>query len=156
MDSSATSGDGSGVAGNYVADAASDLSRGKTTAETTVPARVETGQLIPQPHGGALRNGGTNRGGPGRPPSEIRAACRADFDALRGKLVAIARSRKAKDVDKVRAINVLGKYGLAETLSAADVNHALEQTVAEIVEFMGRDGAGGLLARIAPIWLQIG
>ena len=37
---------------------------------------VETGELRPQPHGGALRNGGTNKGGSGRPPSEIRSACR--------------------------------------------------------------------------------
>lgn len=27
------------------------------------------------PHGGALRNGGTNKGGPGRPPDEFKAMC---------------------------------------------------------------------------------
>ena len=36
--------------------------------------------LIPQPHGGALRNGGTNKGGTGRPKNEIRDTARRNFD----------------------------------------------------------------------------
>lgn len=38
--------------------------------------------LAPQPHGGALRNGGTpgNKGGTGRPKNEIREAARRDFE----------------------------------------------------------------------------
>lgn len=38
------------------------------------------GELVPQPHGGAIRRGGTNAGGPGRPPSRIKEALRKDFD----------------------------------------------------------------------------
>jgi hypothetical protein len=51
----------------------------KTTGATT----VAVGALIPQPHGGALRNGGTNRGGPGRPPDAVRAAYR-ELGATKG------------------------------------------------------------------------
>ena len=40
----------------------------KSTRKSTVPV----GELIPQPHGGALRNGGTNKGGSGRPPDAWR------------------------------------------------------------------------------------
>jgi hypothetical protein len=47
----------------------------KSTAQTTDSLPV--GALRPQKHGGALRNGGTNKGGPGRPPDEIRALLRA-------------------------------------------------------------------------------
>ena len=47
----------------------------KTTAKTTVAASAVP-VLIPQPHGGALRNGGPNVGGPGRPKNEIRAKLR--------------------------------------------------------------------------------
>lgn len=38
--------------------------------------------LAPQPHGGALRTGGTpgNKGGTGRPKNEIREAARKDFE----------------------------------------------------------------------------
>lgn len=45
----------------------------KTTAET---AKQPT--KIPQPHGGALNSGGTpgNKGGPGRPPSVLKAFTR--------------------------------------------------------------------------------
>jgi len=36
----------------------------------------KTGELIPQPHGGAIRWGGTNKGGAGRPRDEFRAELR--------------------------------------------------------------------------------
>lgn len=38
---------------------------------------MPVGALVPQPHGGALRNGGTNRGGSGRPPDKFRDSLRA-------------------------------------------------------------------------------
>lgn len=44
----------------------------KTTAKTTA--------LVPQDHGGALRQGGTNAGGPGRPPSAVRAVLREAYE----------------------------------------------------------------------------
>ena len=37
-------------------------------------------EMRPGKHGGMLRTGGTNRGGPGRPASEIRAKVRGSFD----------------------------------------------------------------------------
>jgi hypothetical protein len=36
---------------------------------------------IPGRNGGTLRNGGTNKGGTGRPKNEIREAARRDFEA---------------------------------------------------------------------------
>ena len=47
------------------------------TAENTVP---KTGTLIPQTHGGALRYGGTHKGGPGRTPDELRGTIRQIID----------------------------------------------------------------------------
>lgn len=41
--------------------------------ETTAKTTVAVGDLVPQPHGGALRNGGTNKGGPGRPTKAFKA-----------------------------------------------------------------------------------
>ena len=46
--------------------------KGKTTAKTT----AVIGELIPQPHGGALRNGGPNKGGTGRPKKAFKKFCR--------------------------------------------------------------------------------
>lgn len=45
--------------------------------------------LVPQKHGGALRIGGTNKGGPGRPPDEFKAAlAKLADDAVRAGHVA--------------------------------------------------------------------
>lgn len=124
----------------------------ETTSETTPPV----GSLsIPGQHGGTLRRGGTNRGGPGRPPSAIRAACREKFDKLIPKLNSIARAKKSKDADKVRAIDVLGKYGMGQAVSIEDVKACLRQTTEEIREFLPADQAEVLLGRIRPIWLNL-
>jgi hypothetical protein len=73
---------------------------------------LPTGALVPQSHGGALRNGGTNKGGPGRPPSVLR-------EKMRGALVdripiaaQIADDPKASQADRLRALDFLAKYGL--------------------------------------------
>lgn len=69
---------------------------------------------IPQPHGGALNAGGTpgNKGGTGRPPSEVR---RAFLEALQGgpaALQAIIASSASRDADRIAAIAAAAKIGL--------------------------------------------
>jgi hypothetical protein len=62
----------------------------KTTAKTT----VATGALVPQPHGGAIRHGGKNKGGPGRPPKAYKqflADCLND-GAGREELLSVVRN----------------------------------------------------------------
>jgi hypothetical protein len=133
-------------------------SAGKTTAETTErPSAPGTAVAkVRQPHGGALNAGGTPGNKGGRPPSAIRQACRGDFDQLRGKLVTIARSRKALDRDRIRAIDVLGKYGLGEQqFAASDVRYALEQTTETIREMLPPAQAEALLSAISSFWLGI-
>jgi hypothetical protein len=66
-------------------------SRHKTavkTAEGVQPAGQGSTGLRPQRHGGGLLPGGLpgNKGGTGRPPSQIRAALRASYDARMGFL----------------------------------------------------------------------
>jgi hypothetical protein len=123
------------------------------TDEAKTPAK--TPEMAPQEHGGAIRRGGTNRGGPGRPPSAIRATAREKFDRLIPKLDQIARARKSKDSDKVRAIDVLGKYGMGQAVSVEDVKACLRQTTEEIREFLPPEQAEVLLGRIRPIWLNL-
>lgn len=48
-----------------------------------IPRGFATGVLVRQPHGGALRNGGTNRGGPGRPSSAFKKFYRELLEAQR-------------------------------------------------------------------------
>lgn len=89
----------------------------KTTAKST--GRV-VGELIPQPHGGALRNGGPNAGGTGRPPSEIRKKLRGSFEDRVKVLEAIADDTKASPADRMRALDLMGKYGLGTTMTETD------------------------------------
>lgn len=56
------------------------------TVEPETTGQTPVGHLVPQPHGGALRHGGTNRGGPGAPPSAIRAGLRGSYEQRRAFL----------------------------------------------------------------------
>lgn len=52
------------------------MAKAKSTKKTP-----KVGELVPQPNGrGALRFGGTNKGGPGRPPDAWKARMRALAD----------------------------------------------------------------------------
>lgn len=55
--------------------------RRKSTGKARLKGR-RLGELVPMPHGGALRAGGTNRGGPGRPSAELRAMSRVQYARL--------------------------------------------------------------------------
>jgi hypothetical protein len=66
---------------------------------------------MPGKHGGTLRRGGTNKGGPGRPPAAVREACAKSFDARVPVLERIADDTKATSRDRMMAMDLLGKYG---------------------------------------------
>lgn len=78
----------------------------KTTAETVV-------SKVPQPHGGALNSGGTpgNRGGTGRPRSELRADLRALLDGP-GREVLHRVLQSENVLVALRALDLVAKYGL--------------------------------------------
>lgn len=61
--------------GRHLVDRA-DSSRFAPPGPFAGAERVGVGELVPQPHGGALRRGGTNKGGSGRPPDAFREFCR--------------------------------------------------------------------------------
>lgn len=67
----------------------------------------------------------------------------------------IARRKTSKNADRIRAIDVLGKYGMDATVRVADVKHALRETQRELYDFLPRDQADALLAKIRPHWLAI-
>lgn len=97
--------------------------RKKTTAQTTA--------LIPQDHGGALRPGGTNAGGPGRPPSAIRAVLREAYEdripflqALAdGKPITLRTATSSKHSDGKRTVESKRRVftpGVADRLAAME------------------------------------
>jgi hypothetical protein len=68
-----------------------------------------------------LRRGGTNKGGTGRPPSVIREKLRGSFDKRVKVLEQIADGKLAASVaDRLKAIDLLAKYGLGTTVTETD------------------------------------
>ncbi len=94
------------------------VSRNKKPQKTPVKTPVKTTALVPQAHGGAIRQGGNpgNRGG-GRPPDLIRQRCRESFDKRIPILEQIADDRLKKGSaqpnvrDRILALDVLAKHG---------------------------------------------
>jgi hypothetical protein len=112
------------------------------------------GKII-QAHGGALYRGGVPGNNGGRPPSAIREKARESLVKLMPKLDQIAKARKSKNSDKIRAIEVLAKIGMDHAISIEDVKSALRETTQEIFDFLPRDQAEALVARLRPIWRKL-
>lgn len=102
--------------------------RKKSPGKTPVKNK---GELVPQPHGGALRRGSRkgNTPGTGRPPSVIREQLRGSFADRIAILEAIASGEAVEKVrfpdgtesevmksasvsDRLKALDLLAKYGL--------------------------------------------
>jgi hypothetical protein len=89
--------------------------------------------LVPQSHGGALLTGGVrgHAGGPGRPPSALRERLRGSFAQRVAVLETIADDPGADSQDRIRAVDVLAKYGLGtlREVSADEVRERLRATI---------------------------
>lgn len=85
----------------------------RKTIETTSKARLSdapVGALVPMPRGGALRNGGPNRGGSGRPPESIRVRSRDMYDSVLDQIE--ARDLSTASLGELALIaNTVARYG---------------------------------------------
>lgn len=81
-------------------------------------------KLVEQAHGGAILQGGNpgNKGGPGRPPSALRERMRGSLEERLKVLEEIADDSDSRPADRIRAVEVLARYGLgsAHELSGPD------------------------------------
>lgn len=146
-------------------------STGKTSERAAAPNVPETGALVRQPHGGALRYGGTNRGGTGRPPSAIREQLRGDFDRRRrilreiadGKAMVRVRDAEGKETeslvsaaprDRLRAIDIMGKYGIGTVreLTVDHVSSRLEETYRVLIQELDPETFKRIDERLAEVW----
>ena len=122
------------------------------------PTPPKPGDLVKPPHGkGFLRHGslpGTNAGGTGRPPSAIRERLRGSFEERIAILEEIADGAQQAAADRMKAIDLLGKYGLGTTkeLTVEHVKDRLQQTIRAIYEVLPKEQADAVLTRIEPLW----
>lgn len=74
-------------------------------------------------NGGRLRRGNPgNKGGLGRTPSEIRQKLRGSFADRVKVCEKIADDPKASPSDRLRALDLLAKYGLGTTITETDTD----------------------------------
>jgi hypothetical protein len=105
-----------------------------TTAKTTVP----TGTLKPQPHGGAIRHGGTNKGGPGRPPKtykEFLADC-LDDEIGRNEFLSVIRDSHHPAYSTVLAKAMLHVLGAPVRAQSTDANPERPPRVHRLVDLL--------------------
>lgn len=118
---------------------------------------VKWGELVPQPHGGALRRGSLpgNTPGTGRPRNELRDMLR-NF-AWEKWPDMLARWGDLTDDQQMRALDTALKYGLGtqtEAVTPEDLKDAAKRIVQEIVtilldeEHWPREKVQGVIARI--------
>ena len=117
---------------------------------------MNTVERIPQKHGGALLAGGQpgNRGGLGKPPSALRERLRGSLEQRIEVLEEIADNPDALDRDRIKAVDILGKYGLGtlRELSVEDVRERLRATLELLKQELHEDDADRLIARLRGIW----
>ena len=108
---------------------------------------TNTGAPIPQAHGGAIHAPGNpgNKGGPGRPPSEIRSACREHGYTQIENLGRLAEDLKAGKIEmsvteQTRLSEALNKYGVGTSIAyTLDEEEAVNHCVAVAQEQFGVD-----------------
>lgn len=94
--------------------------------------------LVAQPHGGALRVGGTNKGGTGRPPNRVRELAKL---AVEDSLPIIAEMVKGGEnvypSQQIQAFKVLADIGLPKEV----IQTVLTQDSAAIMEYVAMAAA---------------
>ena len=114
---------------------------------------------IQQPHGGALLSGGVpghDGQNAGRPTSELRARLRGSFSDRLPVLEEIADDPNAVPRDRIRAVDILGKYSMGQS-SAVDtelVREKLSATIDVVRNTLPEDEAVALITRLKGIWTR--
>lgn len=130
----------------------------KGTRKTSRKSSRAGGKLKPAPvresNGGLLRIGNPgNVGGPGRPPSDIRAQLRGSFVERIDQLERIADGGQGV-YPQLRALDVMAKYGLGTTseVTLDDVRGRLARTLDTIRAVLPAAQAERVISALKPIW----
>lgn len=122
--------------------------------------------MMVQPHGGALRRGGPNKGGPGRRPDRIKKLAQkallprvqllahlADGVAIHFDDESGTKLISPTPGERIRALEMLHKIGMGETVSTADVRDRLKQQV-RLIRTSALDDASKelVLSLLGEVW----
>ncbi len=126
--------------------------------------------LVPQPHGGALASGGKvgNRGGHGRRPDRIKKLAQKLLEPRLRLLAHFADGVVVSQVEdedgnarhklhsptpaeRTKALEVLHKIGMGETVSVSDVRERLKRQVS-LIRGQAQWDTEELLATLAGVW----
>ena len=119
---------------------------------------VVPGTLVKPSHGWGMIRRGSRPGavvpGIGRPPSAIRERLRGGFDDRVATLEEIADDPSQSAADRIRAIDLLAKYGLGalKEISTEQVQERLRETIALIRRRLPEAEANALLTEMREVW----
>lgn len=142
---------------------------GHKQRKTSKPAKrlrdVPVGALVRQPHGGALRNGGTNKGGPGRPPEYLRIRSRDVYDRwltwaeqqteVKEACKACGRSAQDPAPDVMNQIGkTAGRFGFPseDMVSRQFVRERLQKQIEVLLAALDSNNAERAINAIQPVW----
>lgn len=128
-------------------------------------------ELVPQPHGGAIRRGNPgNSGGAGRPPAWYRQLARSEIDKhelverlakiASGEIGEIVESKDGREYceaplrEQRGAIETLLKIGVGTSgmIAAEDVRKRIADTVDLLNEHLSDEAALPILEQMERIW----
>jgi hypothetical protein len=127
-----------------------------TSRESNSELAAKLPALVPQRHGGALYAGGVpgHAGAGGRPPSAIRERLRGSFEERVTILEEIADDPATDPQDRIRAIDLLAKYGLGtiREMTHDEVRERLRGTLAVIRRNLRTSQAERIVAQLREVW----
>ena len=122
-------------------------------ADETTEKSTGGGALIPQPHGGALKPGGTPGNKGGRTPSALRKMALRRGPKMLQVLNTIANDEKAKKGDRVAAAREMLRIGMGPTMSRDEVRDKLQATVMAAEAMLPEELAMRFVFEVRKIWL---
>ena len=143
------------------------MSQSAATARNVDKSGELSGVMVPQPHGGALKRGGTHER-TGRRPDRIKKLAQKLLEPRLRLLAHFADGVVVSQVEddngtprhklhsptpaeRTKAIEVLHKIGMGDTVSVSDVRDRLKRQVA-LIRSQENWTADELLVALGPVW----
>lgn len=109
-------------------------------------------ELVPQPHGGAIKAGNPGNKGGGRTPGALRKLALRKGPKMLKVLEGIALSENAKDADKVAAAKEHLRIGMTQSIPVHEVRTKMDACFALLEERLAPAVAADMILEMKRIW----